>query len=230
MMDPRKAANQDPENDEKLVRNRRKVVIGLVVVLVLAAIGGFFLRINAPVDEESLNQVLTSELRKQPGGHLTVDFPGTRSFPAGPGLAEWLVDFPNADHVKSIDVSFQAEYVFDSNGDWDIHEKPEGGFLFIIPVPDSHGIRLSADSIKVHAEPALSDEDTKLLEGIVSENVVNLLQEEESGRRKERLGACEERAKQFLVDALTRRHREVPSAIEVRFSGEGTAEEPEETE
>ncbi len=136
---------------------------------------------------------------------LKIEFPGVKSIPQGPGLSEWLEEFPQPERIRRVRANFVAIYAFDPNGEWDLQLDPikERATLHA-PTPEFVGLRFSSSDIEIESNPALSAEDVELARRFLTEKLRQVLSQEEEDRFDSRLEGCRKGLMTFTKTMLDR--------------------------
>lgn len=202
---------QRPEQQEKgeLVPTGRGrwVLVFFSIALIVTFFAGFFVQRSffaaEPKDAAAiLDQALHSKLE---ANALRIEFPGTKTIPHGPGLNEWLEEFPESQRIRRIKANYVAIYAFDPNSDWDLQLDPiKERATLQAPLPDFVGLRFSSTDIEIEADPALSGEETELARRFLEEKLRRVLSQEEEDRMSSRLDDCRKRLMSFAKDMLDR--------------------------
>lgn len=169
-----------------------------------------------------LNRALHNERLR---GLLKLSFQETKTIPAGPGLTEWLEEFPDADRIKGLRVTYQATYVFDPQGDWDLQLDPiRRAAVLHAPLPEFSSFDFSSSGIEITSLPGLTPTEQELALRFLEERLRTALSQEEEARAHQRLEQSRtgllKFAQSFLVDAGLEDYQ-----VELLLAGEAPARE-----
>ncbi|MBX2988096.1 MAG: hypothetical protein KF802_09385 [Bdellovibrionaceae bacterium] len=209
-------------------RKTKRIAVLFALLLTLIVMGASVFRYFNPVPFQDANRILDEALQKAPAGHFQFEFEETRDFPAGAGLSQWLEDFPDPRRVRAVQLNYKALYSLDgAGGDWDIGVPPEDSNALVVkmPMPEFKGFQFSPASLKIEATPPLSKEDHQLAEEILEDKILPLARQEENSKRLQRLEACKDKVREFIVEVFRRHHLTPPQKIEVLLANEGVVPE-----
>lgn len=217
-----------PEKEDLLPPGRgRWVLVFFSAALVITFFAGFFVQrsffATEPKDSASiLDRALHT---KSEASALRVEFSGTKVIPQGPGLNEWLEEFPRPQRIREIRAKYVAIYAFDPNGEWDLQLDPIKEHATLqAPLPDFAGLRFSSSDIEIDADPALSPEDTELARRFLEEKLRRVLSQEEEDRTGSRLEDCKKHLMSFAKEMLER-ERIGNYQVDLSLTGDPTGRE-----
>lgn len=213
-----KASPQAEETVSPKIRRALVVLAGLLVLCAIAA--GVLLWSQGSGDSDSGSN-FSKSLQKLEGGSMSLEFPVSRTLPAGAGLSDWLESVEGKERIRGVAVDAVAIYSVDARSDWDLGEI-EGRLRVSAPMPELKGIRVSDENIRIDVQGApLAAEDEKIARDLLLEELPSLLRQDEDAQRTRRLEAM--RAK--IADFVAQSTKKPVGEIDIRFPGEETAGE-----
>lgn len=216
----------DPKQkpQETLSPRIRRILAGLVGLLVVLAIVAMLFSLRRNLTPEEMSSEFYSSIQSLDGGALVVEFPISRTISAGAGLSEWLASIPSTGLISSVRADAVAIYAFDARADWDFAHLQDR-LLIRAPAPELKNVLLQRDSIHIEANDEFPEEDLRLVREILLEKFPGLFRQEELASQPSRADALRAKLAEFARETL-----DTDMPMEVRLPGDSVLEESDSDE